>query len=181
MTANELPTSVPGPLSGDLGFSGTGARGCRVAVFETCVPFLIICCSARSTHDARCFGTGFYLIGKVNGQLRVSEDRLPLGVKPVIMLYEATGRSVCSNSARVQRFRRVLKWWTSSAGSQRTTTQKDVCLNTDTSIPLLFLGSQRTTTANEPLPFAPVSQRVGTRSQRTTTTDETLPLVPLSI
>ena len=29
--------------------------------------------SARATHDAQCFGIGFYLIGKVNGQVRVSE------------------------------------------------------------------------------------------------------------
>ena len=41
--------------------------------------------SARATHDARCFSIGFYLTGKVNGQMRVSEGTLPLGVKPRVL------------------------------------------------------------------------------------------------
>ena len=43
---------------------------------------LIVVFPARATHDARCFSIGCYLIGKVYGQMRVSEGTLPLGVKP---------------------------------------------------------------------------------------------------
>ena len=44
-----------------------------------CMPLLYVL-SARATLDAWCFCTGFYLIGKVNEQMRVSEGTLPLGV-----------------------------------------------------------------------------------------------------
>ena len=52
------------------------------------------CFPARATHDARCFSVGFYLAGNVNGQMKVSESTLTLGVEPVIILYEVTGRCV---------------------------------------------------------------------------------------
>ena len=42
---------------------------------------------SRATHDARCFRIGFYLPGKVNGQMRVSEGTLPLGVEPPSTVY----------------------------------------------------------------------------------------------
>ena len=45
-------------------------------------------CSARATHDARCFSIGLYLIGKGNGQMRVTEGTLPLSVKPVIIVHD---------------------------------------------------------------------------------------------
>ena len=36
-------------------------------------------CSARATSDAQCFGIGFNLKGKANGEMGVSEGTLPLG------------------------------------------------------------------------------------------------------
>ena len=47
------------------------------------------CCSARATHEARCFSKGYYLTRKVNGHMIDSKGTLPLGVKPVRILYEA--------------------------------------------------------------------------------------------
>ena len=46
---------------------------------------------ARATHDAQCGSLGFCLTRTENGQMRVTEGTLPLGVKPVKTLYDATG------------------------------------------------------------------------------------------
>ena len=46
----------------------------------------VSCSSARSTHDAQCFSLGFYMIGQVNGQIRVTAGTLPLGVGPVCIV-----------------------------------------------------------------------------------------------
>ena len=59
--------------------------------------------SAGATNDARCFSLGFHATAKGIGQMRVTEGTLPLGVKPVNMLYDTTGecaagsRRICNN------------------------------------------------------------------------------------
>ena len=76
--------------------------------FGTRLALVSLFFSARATHDARCCNIGFYLAGKANGQKRVPEGTLTLGVElerllffvflfvyfwgePERLLYEATG------------------------------------------------------------------------------------------
>ena len=71
----------------ELALGAEGARGELLGSREV----FVCCCSVRATLDARCFSIGFCLRGKVNGQMRVTEGNLPLGVKLVSKLYEGLG------------------------------------------------------------------------------------------
>ena len=44
-----------------------------------CIYCVLVVCLARATHDAGCFSIGFYLLGQVNGQVRVSETPFRCG------------------------------------------------------------------------------------------------------
>ena len=60
---------------------------------------------ARATLDARCFCIGFYLIGKVKEQMRVSEGNLPIGAKPVrVVAHESivVGQAIRNMSKQVE-------------------------------------------------------------------------------
>ena len=94
LSKGEIPQHAGSPPANSTCFLEGQDHLARRSLFCFVVVLVCLVVPARATHDARCFSMGFYLTGKVNGQMRVSKSTLPLGVKPVKILYDSAGRWV---------------------------------------------------------------------------------------